>query len=512
MRFRLNFHSIRFRTWMYFLVFAAALMVLIWFMQVYMLDHHYAGTKRKLTVQAATMVAANYHKGEKTTETALKDVIENIQSVANSDDLYFRIDEGNKTIYPTSPDIRYQDDIREAQRHLSRDSDGNVPLDRRSTASTKRDESTSTNYLTYGLYLDTGRDIIMYTVAPLSPLSSTLIILQSQLVLVMIIALGLAFVLALFMSSRITKPITSITKSAARLANGEYGIVFPTSRKQYSEIRNLSRTLTKASRELEKSVNLQKDLLANVSHDIRTPLTMIKSYAEMIRDLSGDIPEKRNKHLKVIIDEADRLSVLVTDMLALSRMQAGTLELKIDPFDIKEAILAVLQPYRILEKNEGYDISFLCNDNYIVVGDEEKIKQVVSNLLTNAIKYAGEDKKVIINVRRWGRCIHFEIIDHGVGIKPEELEHIWDRYYKASSHHVRKARGSGLGLSIVKEILNLHHAKFGVESKVGKGSTFWFELEVLEDPRPEPPKRLRNRHVRYGARGADRHSRSKSSS
>ena len=113
-----------------------------------------------------------------------------------------------------------------------------------------------------------------------------------------------------------------------------------------------------ASKELEKSIALQKDLLANVSHDIRTPLTMIKSYAEMIRDLSRDNPKKRNAHLQVIINEADRLNVLVTDMLELSRMQSGTMDLKISAFDMKQAVEEVIDPYRILESNEDYDISY----------------------------------------------------------------------------------------------------------------------------------------------------------
>ena len=139
----------------------------------------------------------------------------------------------------------------------------------------------------------------------------------------------------------------------------------------------------------------------------------------MIRDLSGDNPEKRNGHLKVIIEEADRLNTLVNDMLTLSAMQSGTLNLNIRRFNIKEAIESVLQPYHLLEEREGYDIEFNCGHDVYVEGDEDKIKQVVSNLLTNAIKYCGEDKKIIVNVKRWGRKVHCEVVDHGFyGISP----------------------------------------------------------------------------------------------
>ena len=233
---------------------------------------------------------------------------------------------------------------------------------------------------------------------------------------------------------------------------------------------------------------LQRDLIANVSHDLRTPLTMVKSYAEMIRDLSGDNPEKRNTHLQVIIDEADRLNTLVNDILTLSDVQAGTLELRIERFSIKDLVASVIQTYEVLKTNEGYKIQFNCRQDIDVVGDSARIKQVINNLLSNAIKYCGSDKKIFINVKKWGKRVHIEIVDHGQGIKPDELPYIWERYYKSSTHHVRATKGSGIGLSMVKGILTAHNARFGVESKVGRGTTFWFELEVAPEIQEPPAK------------------------
>ncbi len=211
---------------------------------------------------------------------------------------------------------------------------------------------------------------------------------------------------------------------------------------------------------------------------LRTPLTMIKSYAEMIRDSSGDHSEKRNAHLQVIIEEADRLNVLVSDMLALTAIQSGTMKLEMTRFNLKSAIEAVLLPYELLQEQGKFKIIFNCKHDVYVEGDRERIKQVVSNLLTNAVKFCGEDRTIVINVKQWSHKVHCEIIDHGIGIKQDELDHIWDRYYKTSTNHVRAAEGSGLGLSIVKEILTLHKAKFGAESKPGKGTTIWFELKL----------------------------------
>jgi signal transduction histidine kinase len=305
--------------------------------------------------------------------------------------------------------------------------------------------------------------------------------MQKQLGYVMFISLILAIFFAALLSRRITKPITDITSSAHKMAEGQFGVRF-SMESSYSELQELAVTLEKMSSEMERSSMMQKDLMANVSHDLRTPLTMIKSYAEMIRDLSGDNPEKRNAHLEVIIDESDRLNQLVNDMLALSRMQSGAMEMNIQPFNIYDAVETILAPYRVLEEKEGYTVNFNCRHDLYVEGDEERIKQVISNLLSNAVKYCGTDKTVFINIRRWDKIVHFEVVDHGVGIKPEELSLIWERHYKTSSNHVRPTRGSGLGLSIVKEILEMHGARFGAESKVGRGTTVWFELKAAQMP------------------------------
>ena len=325
--------------------------------------------------------------------------------------------------------------------------------------------STQTNGQTY-----------LFIIAPLSPVESTVDILTQQLIIVTILSLLLAFCLSFFLSRRLSRPLIQITRSASKLAKGEYGITFEGG--HYTEIIELADTLTYTSKELARTDELKKDLLANVSHDLRTPLTMVKSYAEMIRDLSGDNPAKRNAHLKVIIDEADRLNLLVNDLLALSKMQSGVTSLTWDTFDLSEAVQNILNSYTIMIEQDGYHLDFICEGNTRVKGDEQRIKQVISNLLNNALRYSGESKNVSILAKELPEGILFQVTDFGVGIPKEELDQIWDRYYRASNHGQRTASGgSGLGLAIVKEILDLHGAKFGVKSQVGVGSTFWFMLK-----------------------------------
>ena len=125
-----------------------------------------------------------------------------------------------------------------------------------------------------------------------------------------------------------------------------------------------------------------------------------------------------------------------------------------------------------LKENFDYEVICVCID----CGQAEELDH-----LDERAKYCGADKQILLNIRRWNNKIHFEVVDHGAGIKPDELAHIWERYYKSSTNHVRATKGSGLGLSIVSEILTLHKARFGAESKVGKGTTFWFELPLSPD-------------------------------
>ena len=476
MKLRIDYKSIKFKTWLYFILFAGFLMLLLWVLQVLFLNNFYDVMKDEQTKRVAKTIADDYQK-----KSNIK-FLKSVDAISNSNDMFiYVVSYDGKTMYfkPSGDSTSaqyYADQIETINKALLKKNSDSAYLRIKSPDESK-------DVLAYGAVLTaSGKSPLMvYIFSPLWPLSSTINILTNQLVYVTFISLLAACLLSFYLSIRITRPIRTITRSAERLGNGEYGILFRGG--HYTEINNLADTLTRASIELEKSDMLQKDLIANVSHDLRTPLTMIKSYAEMINDLSGDNPEKRAQHLKVIIDETDRLNALVGDLLSISRMQSGKMVLERSNFNLTSAIESIVNTYKIMEMEKGYTLNFNCRVNFIVNGDEEKIKQVVANLLTNAIKFAGEDKMVNITLKRRGKVVVCRVEDHGKGIAPEELDHVWERYYRASSNMVRPAEGSGLGLSIVKEILTMHKSDFGVESNVGKGSTFWFELPYIKAER-----------------------------
>ena len=351
-----------------------------------------------------------------------------------------------------------------------------------------RDERLDNTALMMGSYI--GKDqhnpeAYIFICNFIQPIGTTVAIFVRQFFFVGIIMMILTIFMSALFSYKISDPIIRINKSAKELPQGKFNADIE--KYDYAEIKQLARTLTSASKEIAKSDDLRRELMANISHDLRTPLTMIKAYAEMIRDLSGDNPEKRERHLKVIIDETDRLSSLVTDILDLSKLQAGVTEMHLETFNFTSRLSGVISRFDIMNESDGIIIDLQAENDIMITADITKLEQVIYNLINNAVTYTGDDNTVIVRlVRKEGGIVRFEVEDHGDGISAENLPYIWDRYYKVSERnktHKRAKMGSGIGLSIVKSVLEQHSFAYGADSSEGKGSTFWFEApEYSEKP------------------------------
>ena len=307
----------------------------------------------------------------------------------------------------------------------------------------------------------------------IEPVVATTSTLRSQLSCITIIMLVLSFILSLIISKKISKPIININNSAKKLST-EYNIKFNDS--GYTEITELANTLTNASSELSKVENLRRELIANVSHDLRTPLTMITGYAEVMKDIPG---ENTPENIQIIIDEAKRLTSLVNDVVEMSKNQNSVQELHLENFNLTECISKILERYTKLTENDGYKIIFEKDQDVFVNADNLKITQVIYNLINNALTYTGDDKVVKIVQTVHDGKVKIEIKDTGEGINPDEIDYVWDRYYKAKGNHKRAQVGTGLGLAIVKGVLELHKANFGVKNDENGGANFWFELQLL---------------------------------
>jgi signal transduction histidine kinase len=270
---------------------------------------------------------------------------------------------------------------------------------------------------------------------------------------------------------RISQPIEEISECAKALASGDYDIRFGS--RGFLEIGELSDTLNTAAVELSKVETLRRELMANVSHDLRTPLALIYSYAEMMHDFPTEVTPEQTQ---TVMDETKRLTSLVNDVLDVSRLESGTMELHPSRYNLTECLNDTILRTAELVKKDGYSIAFEQNGEVYVKADEIKITQAFYNLLINAVHYSTADKKITVRQSEADGKVKISVIDNGDGIAPENLPYIWDRYYKIDKKHKRAITGTGLGLSIVKKIVELHGGSYGVESEPGRGSTFWFEL------------------------------------
>lgn len=310
----------------------------------------------------------------------------------------------------------------------------------------------------------------------LMPLSATVQTLKLQMIVLTILLAVLAVVLAALVSARYTRPLTMMCAEAGKLSMGNYNVNFDGGNCRETE--QLSAALNRAAYELSQLDKMQKDLVANISHDLRTPLTMIAGYSEVIRDLPG---EATPENMQIIIDETHRLTTLVNDMLEISRYQNGSQILHPVRFNFTESVRQTLERYSKLRERDGYTILLEADRDVWVYADETRILQVLYNLVGNAINYTGEDKTVVVRQTVEAGEVILSVIDTGMGIPQDQLPLVWERYYKVHDFHKRANMGTGLGLSIVKNILVLHGARFGVQSQVGKGSNFWFALPLVNE-------------------------------
>ena len=297
-------------------------------------------------------------------------------------------------------------------------------------------------------------------------------VIGQQVPLIAAVLLAVSILGAYLFSKWFARPISELSSAAREMAKGNYRVRVREP-KSADELGQLARDFNTMATEVGRTTELQRDLIANVSHDLRTPLTLIKGYAETVRDLTGDDREKRNRQLDVIVDETDRLSGLVNSVMELSKYSSGTMKLEPVHFDLAQLCDEVADRYRNVCEQNGYHLEVETDQTCMVRADPDSMSRVIHNLLSNAIHHIGEDGYVALRARpQPDGSTRVEVVDHGMGIAKEDLPYIFDKYYRARADAGKV--GTGLGLSITKAILISHGYAFGVDSEIGKGSTFWF--------------------------------------
>lgn len=298
--------------------------------------------------------------------------------------------------------------------------------------------------------------------------------LKSQFIYIIFILIVVSIIIAIFITKKLNKPILKIIDGAKELGKGNYNVKFEKS--DIKELDELANVLTVAASEMNKTDELRRDLLANVSHDLKTPLTMIKAYAEKVKDISYKDKSKMEKDLDVIIAETDRLNILVNDLLDMAKSDKTDFKLNIEEYDLVESLNDILKRYDIVIEKENYNFKLDIIDKAMIKADKSKMEQVIYNLINNAIEHTGDDLTVIIELKKSLDSYVLNITDTGKGIPKEEVPLVWKKYYKKDKNHHRNVIGSGIGLAIVKNILDKHNFKYGINSKLNKGTTFYIKF------------------------------------
>ena len=313
-----------------------------------------------------------------------------------------------------------------------------------------------------------------YTIKDLANVQDTI---SAQFIFLIVFVIIFTIVLAMIFSIFFVKPLKKINEEAKSLPQGVYdGDEIHTN---IQEMVDINETLKESCISIKQADVARKELLSNVSHDLRTPLTMIVGYGEMMIDFDD---EKTNDNIKLVVDEAKRLSNLVNDLLDLSKAELGKLDLNKEMVDLNDFLTSVYNQYRIYLENQNIKFDLELDEDIECELDDPRMRQVLYNFINNAMNYNDkEDPYIRLSTKKDGDTVTISVYDNGKGISPEDVDKIWDRYYKVDKEHKRQLIGSGIGLSLAKMILEAHGLEYGVESSLGEYSCFYFKIRAHKE-------------------------------
>jgi len=461
--------SIRFKLWAGMMALVLVVLVLLWLFQIVFLKSFYTQIKIADLKKQAISITKLLDEGKS------EDVKNQLDALAYENNMSIELMDknGNTTYLSDSSSMSGQMPM---MRNSSRVQVYKEALSGQETAVPLTHPRFGNKFMLIGLPVHTGGEIsgVLILNLPLAPVEDTASILQQQLFYISLILLAAALLISFLLARSFTRPIVDIKKAAEKMAAGDFSARI--SSNQEDEIGQLAKTINYLGRQLSQIDQLRKDLIANVSHELRTPLSLIRGYAETLRDVTGNAPDKREKQLGIIIEETERLSMVVDDILNLSQLQSGHFELNKSRFGLNDLFKRVATRYDLLSKQTGVTIIVGHSDEALLEADEARIEQVLYNLINNAFNHTNAGGTITIRDIDINEKIRIEVSDTGSGIPEKEIAHIWDRYYQAGTKAANKV-GTGLGLAIVKAVLEAHGADFGVESQKDVATTFWFELK-----------------------------------
>ncbi len=305
----------------------------------------------------------------------------------------------------------------------------------------------------------------------------------------------LAILISTILAKRLIRPLLELVELSSKMSNldfnakykrhdkDEIGILGQSMNELSEKLESTISELKSANNELQKDIEqkvqideMRKEFLSNVSHELKTPIALIQGYAEGLAEGINDDAESREFYCEVIMDEANKMNKMVKKLLTLNQLEFGQNQILMERFDLTALICGVIQSVEILCKQNGITIEFTEQKPIFVWGDEYQMEEVITNYISNAIHYAVNEKKIIVSLLKKEHTVRVSVFNTGIPIPEEELDKVWIKFYKVDKARTREYGGSGIGLSIVKAIMEAHHKEYGVRN-FENGVEFWFEID-----------------------------------
>lgn len=499
-----------------FVCMTAFVIIAVWCINNWALEDYYMDYKVKVLEQAYTEIDQIIKREMQTGESALEGVDAVLNKDAhtandNAEELASVVQElrdtsnimiliydsiSNQTLLSSARDIEI---LRErVQRYiLGQGTDNQEVLVRSDNYMIQKsfDPNTKTSFLeSWGFFSDNGTIYIMST--PLESIKESVEISNHFLMYVGLAAIAVSAVLLYFITKKMTDPIQKLSILSEQLSNLDFEARYEDTPHTTQELSCLGQSmnvlsnklkdtiaeLKTANNELQKDIQekiqvdeMRKDFIANVSHELKTPIALIQGYAEGLTEGMAEEKESRDYYCNVIMDEAGKMNKMVKQLLTLTALEFGNEQLSMERFNLTELIGGVISASGILLEQNEIEVEFDSSKAIYVWADEFKIEEVITNYLSNAIHHAGGEKKIVVKMLYQGDRVKVSVFNTGNPILEEAVQNLWTKFYKVDKARTRAYGGSGIGLSIVKAIMEMHHQSYGV-TNWDNGVEFWFTL------------------------------------
>lgn len=466
-------------------IFAIFIILLTWILNINYLDKYYIKKKKEVLLEYSKNIKINYNEN--------KDLdYYKISNTINADISIVKLNKNNyEYVYPVDFYNGKGKGSGKGAMPLDYIQMKNI-LDGKDYLDIVVHPRLKTNFLVLSIHLKDNEILIIQS--PIAPIKESVEVIKSLYIYIGLISIIIGMIVAFIFSKQFSKPIVELKNIAKKM--GKLDFTYKYKVKSNDEIGELGKTinflsdklnltiteLNVANEELKKDIEkekkidtMRKEFISNVSHELKTPISLIQGYAEGLKDNVTIDEESKNSYCDVIIDESKKMDRLVKELLQLSKLESGAVKIKITKFSLSKLIENLIYKYNNILLERKIIIRFSETKNIYAYGDENKIEQVIVNFLNNAIDHLDNKKEIHLNIINIDEKIKIEIKNSGKLISNEEMNKIWDSFYKVDKSRNREYGGTGLGLSIVKAILNLHKNDYGVYN-VEDGVVFWFEL------------------------------------